>query len=340
MKTRQLLGICALATVLLFTACGSKKKQESVQEKQSKTKIQVVKAEARNVDQLGSFTATVEAEITNNIAPQTAGRIKKTYVEVGDYVQKGQILAEMDANNLNQAKLKMENDKTEFDRVDELHKVGGISKSTWDARKLSYALSKESYENLLENTYLRSPISGIVTRRFYDSGDMFTMSSPIYVVEQIQPVKLLVHVSEVLFTKVKKEMEVDISLDVYENEQFKGQVSLVYPTIDPETRTFPVEVKIRSAVSKVRPGMFARVTFNYGTERRVVVPDVSIQKMSGSAERYVYVCDNDVVTYRKVNIGRRLDNEYEILSGLNEGEMIATTGHSRLTNGSKVEIVN
>ena len=101
--------------------------------------------------------------------------------------------------------------------MDELHKVGGISKSTWDAKKLAYEISKSSYQNLLENTVLTSPISGLVTKRFYDSGDMYNGGTPIYVVEQIHPVKLMVNVSEVLYTKVKKGMDVDFQLDVFGN---------------------------------------------------------------------------------------------------------------------------
>ena len=96
-----------------------------------------------------------------------------------------------------------------------------------------------------------SPISGIVTARNYDSGDMYSGGNPIYTVEEIRPVKLMVNVSESLFTKVKKGHEVDIRLDVYGDEVFKGKVNLVYPTIDPATRTFPVEIKIANSHERV-----------------------------------------------------------------------------------------
>ena len=96
--------------------------------------------------------------------------------------------------------------------------------------KLAASVSRSNYENLLENTVLRSPINGIVTERNYDAGDMYG-GLPVYVVEQISPVKLKVNVSEKLFTQIKKGMEVDVKLDVYGDEVFKGKVSLVYPTI-------------------------------------------------------------------------------------------------------------
>ena len=76
---------------------------------------------------------------------------------------------------------------------------------------------------------------------------------------------------------------------MYGDEEFEGTINLVYPTIDPNTRTFPVEVRLTNRDQKVRPGMFARVTLNFGTQEHVVVPDLAIVKRAGSGDRYVYV---------------------------------------------------
>ena len=293
----------------------------------------------REVEQIETFTATVEAEVKNNISPMMSLRIKQVFVEVGDNVKKGQILARLDATNLEQARLKMVNDSIEFARIDQLYQVGGISKSNWDAMKMAANVSRSSYENLLENTILRSPVNGIVTARNYDAGDMYAMAAPVYVVEQITPVKLKVNVSESLFTQIKKGMEVDVKLDVYGDELFKGKVSLVYPTIDAATRTFPVEITIANANQRVRPGMFARVTFSYGTANHVVVPDKAVVKQTGSGDRYVYVYNNGTIEFKKVELGRRLGTEYELIDGVASGDNVVTEGHSRVVNGGKAEVV-
>ena len=293
----------------------------------------------RVVEQIETFTATVESEVKNNISPMMSLRIKQVLVEVGDNVKKGQILAILDATNLEQSRLKMVNDSIEFARIDQLYQVGGISKSNWDAMKMAANVSRSSYENLLENTILRSPVNGIVTARNYDAGDMYAMAAPVYVVEQINPVKLKVNVSEKLFTQIKKGMEVDVKLDVYGDEVFKGKVSLVYPTIDPSTRTFPVEISIANANQRVRPGMFARVTFSYGTANHVVVPDKAVVKQTGSGDRYVYVYNNGTIEFKKVELGRRLGTEYELIDGVASGDNVVTEGHSRVVNGGKAEVV-
>lgn len=131
-------------------------------------------------------------------------RIDRIFVEVGDRVSKGQKLVSMDAANLKQIKYQLDNQQIEFKRIDELYKVGGASKSEWDAAKMNLDIRETSYKNLLENTSLLSPINGVVTARNYDNGDMYSGGEPVLVVEQITPVKLYINVSEGYFTKVKK----------------------------------------------------------------------------------------------------------------------------------------
>ena len=336
MHTLQYIKMTTLASLVGLCACAGGETETTTTAEKVKVKIETV--HAQTVDQLSEFTATVEANVKNNIAPQTPFRIRKIYAEIGDHVKAGQTLAEMDATNLKQAKVQLDNQEAEFKRIDELYKVGGASKSAWDAQKTSTEVARESYANLVENTRLVSPISGIVTARNYDSGDMYSGGTPIYTVEQIRPVKLLINVSESFFTQVKKGNEVDVRLDVYGDEVFKGKVSLVYPTIDATTRTFPVEVRILNNDERVRPGMFARVTLNFGERQHVVIPDRAIVKQAGSGDRYVYVYQNGTVSYQKVELGRRIGNTYEVISGVSDGNEVVITGQSRLNNGMEVEI--
>ena len=338
MKTREMLKVVPLVTLALLMSCTGEKKDSEADTHDEKVKVKIEQVSAQDVDQLAEFTATVEANIKNNIAPQSPVRIEKLFAEVGDHVKEGQVLVKMDETNLKQAKIQLDNQEIEFKRIDELYKVGGASKSAWDAQKTQLDVSRASYKNLQDNTQLLSPISGIITARNYDSGDMYSGGDPIYTVEQIRPVKLFVNVSESYFTQVKKGNEVDIKLDVYGDEVFKGKVSLVYPTIDSSTRTFPVEIKIANTDERVRPGMFARTTMNFGTRNHVVAPDQSIVKQSGSGDRYIYVYKDGKVSYQKVELVRRMGNKYEIVSGVENGDQVVITGQNRLSNGMEVEI--
>ena len=241
-------------------------------------------------------------------------------------------------SNLKQAKFRLDNQEIEFKRTDELYKVGGTSKSEWDAAKMALDVQKTTYKNLLENTALLSPINGVVTARNYDNGDMYSGGNPVLVVEQITPVKLMINVSEGYFAKVKKGSPVAVKVDVYGDEEFEGTINLVYPTIDPNTRTFPVEVRLTNRDQKVRPGMFARVTLNFGTQEHVVVPDLAIVKRAGSGDRYVYVYKDGKVSYNKVELGRRMDTEYELISGVDNNSQVVVAGQSKLADGVEVEV--
>jgi RND family efflux transporter MFP subunit len=330
-----------LLSVALLSACSGNKEQQSTADVvEEKPKVKLADVTSRPVEQIQEYTATVEADVKNNIAPSSPVRIDKIFVEVGDHVSKGQKLVQMDAANLKQMKLQLENKRIEFNRADELYKIGGVSKSEWDATKMALDVQETAYKNLLENTSLTSPINGVVTARNYDSGDMYGGGSPVLVVEQITPVKLLINVSETYFTKVKKNAPVDITFDVYGDEKFEGRVSLVYPTVDSSTRTFPVEVQLTNRDQRVRPGMFARATMNFGTVENVVVPDLAIVKQSGSGDRYVYVYDNGKVSYNKVELGRRMGTEYELKSGVPDNAKVVVAGQSKLVNGAEVDVEN
>ena len=337
MKANQNLFLLPAVALALLASCSGEKKNVVVEEEKPKVRIETVHVQA--VDQSQEFTATVEPNIINNIAPQSPGRIMKLQVEVGDRVKAGQLLATMDETNLKQTKIQLDNQELEFNRIDELYKVGGASKSSWDALKTQLDVTRTMYKNLEENSKLISPISGIITARNYDNGDLYSASTPIYTVEQIRPVKLIVNVSETYFTAVKKGQNVDVRMDVYPGETFKGKVSLIYPTIDASTRTFPVELKIDNADERIRPGMFARVTLSFGVEDHVVVPDLAIVKQAGSGDRYVYVYNNGKVSFITVELGRRMGNRYEILSGLTNGDAVVVSGQSNLVNGVEVEVV-
>lgn len=329
-----------VAVALTVASCGGGNRNTGPAAVQDEIPVVAVKQVfAEDVPQIGVYTSTVQAYVKNNIAPQASMRIKDIKVEIGDFVKAGQVVAEMDAINLQQTRLQMVNDSTEYSRLEGLYEAGGLSKSDLDAMELKYNVSRSSYENLLENTVLLSPVDGVISARNYDKGDMFSLGQPIYTVEQITPVKLLVGISEVDYTKVHVGDKVDIAVDAFPGKTFQGSISRLYPTIDPATHTFTVEIVVGNADRMLRPGMYAKVTVLFGVNRSVVVPDEAIVKQVGSGDRFVYVLNADsTVTYTKVIPGRRMNYTYEILSGLDDGTTVVTEGQVRLKSGIKVKV--
>lgn len=313
------------------------------QVQQQEEQLPLVGVQAAVVDEViddKTYSSTVEAWATNNIAPQSVGRIERLKVEIGDYVNKGQIVAQMDSLQLLQAELQYRNDQVEYKRLKALYDKGGISQSDFDSFKLSYGVHKSNYNNVLKNTILRSPISGVVSARNYDSGDMYSMSAPIYVVNQIVPVKLLIGVSETDYNRVKKGDKVSLTTDAFADRTFTGSISNIYPTIDARTHTFNVEVKVANNDRKLRPGMYSKVNLTFGKFRKVIVPDSAVIKQQGSGDRFVYIYNPETgtVSYTLVKVGKRLGDRYVIESGVKEGDLVVTEGILRIRDGVKVKV--
>lgn len=334
--------IASLAfAALLLASCGGEQKAETAAEVKvdEKPEVKIQKVEMHSVPQTETYTATIESEVKNNIAPNTPYRIERVLADVGDVVRKGQVLVTLDASNMKQLKLQIGHQKLEFSRTDELYKVGGASKAEWDNAKLQLDIMETQLKQMEENIQLVSPIDGVVTVRNYDDGDMYGSAGPVLTVEQLNPVELVVNVSETYYKNMVKGMPVEVTLDAYEGETFSGKVSTVYPTINKSTHTFPVEVTIANPDNKVRPGMFARATVNFGDVQRVVVPDMAVVKQIGSGDRFVYVYKDGKVSYNKVQIGRHMGEYYEIISGVESGSDVVVAGQTRLVDGKEVVVV-
>ena len=348
MKTNVKFFLCA-AMALLAVSCGNRKDGNSSSpfppmmgaDPNAPVNVEIAVTEYRDVPQDETYTTTVQAYAVNNVVPQAGSRIKRINVEVGDFVAKGQVLAEMDQTSLEQAKLKLDNDALELSRLKELYEAGALSKSDFEAMQLSYNVSNSQYQNLVENTTLRSPLTGVVTARNYDVGDMYAMSQPIFVVQQISPVKLLVAISETDYTKVKRGDEVEINADAIPGRTFIGKVNRIYPVIDAASHTFTVEVVVPNNDRVLRPGMFARARVTFAVNHSIVVPDIAIVKQQGSGQKSVFVLNSDnTVSSRVVTLGRHTGTDYEVLEGLAEGEKVVTKGHTALRNGSEVNVIN
>lgn len=322
---------------LLVTACS----QGEAEGQEGALNIPSVKVETlgeRMVDQTIEFTGNIEPLVKNNISSAAAQRIDKIHAEVGTRVKKGQLLVEMEDVNYMQARIQLENLKVDLARTEALYKAGGISEQQYQQLKTQVNVSEESIANLAKNTKLLSPIDGIVTHKNFDNGDI-AAGQPILVVMQIQPVKILVNISEEFFPQVRIGTPATIRLDIYPDKSFSGKVMLIHPTIDAATRSFQAELRIENPSLLIRPGMFARAIVDFGSKERLVVPDVAVIKQPGTNDRYVYVLEGDKVFYRKVELGRRVGDIYEVAGGVAVGDRVVVAGHTGLMDNIQVQVV-
>jgi len=329
--------VMAVAALMLTAACKTQNKETQVEQLPL---VSLCNASTDIVADEAYYSSNVLPWAKNNIAPQSSNRIDTLMVEIGAYVRAGQIVARMDDVQLRQSELQINNDKVEYARLKSLRDQGGISQSDFDSFEMSCKVHKSTYDNLQKNTVLRSPVDGVISARNFDRGDMYSMTQPIYVVEQIVPVKMLVGLSEADYTRVKKGDRAEITVDAFPGKTFNGVITNIYPTMDATTHTFTVEVKVANNDLKLRPGMYAKVKITFGMNSEVLVPDKCIVKQQGSGDRYVYIYNaaDSTVTYSKVTLGRRIDGRFVIQYGVKEGDKVVVEGQLRLRDGVKVTV--
>ncbi|WP_295935584.1 efflux RND transporter periplasmic adaptor subunit [uncultured Alistipes sp.] len=326
-----LIGAAALA------GCTGKKKAETVQDNGVLTKTAV--AETATVQLFEEFTSEIEPYKQNDITPAASGvHIERIFVEVGDAVSANQLIVTLDPTQYTQQLVQLQTVEDDYNRMLPVYEAGGISAQQIQQMKAQLDVQREVVSNLKKNIEVRSPITGVVTARNYESGDLFA-TQPILHIMQIDPLKVIANISEQFFRNVKVGMPVELKVDIFPDETFTGTVSLIYPALDPATRTFKVEVKVPNSKRTLRPGMFARTIFNMGQKQGVMVPDVAIQKQVGTADRFLYVIENDTLAERRrVEIGRQVGDRVDVLTGVAAGEQIAVTALTKLYDGAKVEI--
>ena len=338
-KTIKILSLALLSAGLL-ASCSSSSSSKATEEQSADTVrlVEVAPAEMRALNLSEEFTAQLEAKVVNNITAQAGGRLKQLLVKVGDRVGAGQAVARMEATQAAQAQIQLADAKTNFARMDELYKVGGVSKAQWEQAKSAVDQAKLAYGNAAENTVLRSPISGFVTAKNYDNGDMTSPQLPVVVIQQIAPVKAVIGVSEQYYSYLKKGAAATLSVDALGEETFSGVVTNIFPTLDPVTHTVSTEIEVANKDLKLRPGMYARVHLDFGTKEALTVPDKAIVRQAGSGARYVYVFSGGKAVYRAVELGQQQGDLYEVVSGLNAGDQVIISAPSNLKNGLSVKL--
>ena len=343
MVKNLILSTIALA---MLAGCSGNKDKASQKDVDEAIPVKVQKLERTDIAKTLDYAANLEADKQVFYAPAATGRIEKIYVEVGDRIKKGQLLVEMDKTNLIQAEVQLKNLETEYNRAVQLNKTGSISKQAYDAAVTQYEVAKSNVAFLKENTRMEAPFDGIVTGKYFEDKELYTGGSfggatkpSVIAIEKLNPVKAYVNLSEQYYLTVKPGTKVQLKSNIYPDRVFEGTVSIVYPSIDPASRTFTVEVKIPNSDEALRPGMYGTINFFIGNTETVVAPAIAVLKLQGSNDRYVFLNKDGKAKRVAVKLGRRFEDQVELISNdIHEGDELVVVGQGRLVDGSPISI--
>lgn len=343
MVKNLILSTIALA---ILASCSGKKDKTSNENTVEAIPVKVQKLETTEIAKTLDYTANLEADEQVFYAPAATGRIEKILVEVGDRIKKGQLLVEMDKTSLHQAEVQLKNLETEYNRAIQLNKTGSISQQAYDAAVTQYEVAKSNVDFLKENTKMEAPFDGIVTGKYFENGELYTgvafggaTKPSVIAIEKINPLKAKINLSEQYYLTVKKGTKVALKSNIYPDRTFEGIVNIVYPTIDPASRTFTVEVLIPNKDEALRPGMYGIINFFIGNTETIVVPAIAVLKLQGSNDRYVFLNKDGKAKRVAVTLGRRFEDQVELISDeLHEGDELIVVGQGRLVDGAPISI--
>lgn len=339
---------------LLLAACSSKDKSTKTASTDPATvtekaaiPVKVMALSKTKISRTIDYTATVLPFEEVNMAPSTPGRIDKIYVEVGDKVNKGDDLFLMDRTQLYQLKLQLSSLEKDLNRIDTLLKSGSAKQQQYDQMKTQFDVTKTNVDFMEENSLLKAPFLGVVTGKYFENGEIYSGApttqsgrSAVVTVMQVNPLKVNVNISEQFYPLIKRGMKAFITADVYKGETFTGTVYRISPTISSLTRSFITELELPNRNNLLKPGMFVRVSMDLGEVETFVVPANTVMVQEGTNIRFVFVEKNNVAERIEVLLGKRFDDQFEIIStGIKEGDRLVTEGQARLINGDKIEII-
>jgi RND family efflux transporter MFP subunit len=312
-------------------------------------------------------------DATVAVVPRAAGRLMEVYVRLGDRVNRGQRIAKIEDNEIQEqvrqavasqevsqatirqreADLKLA--ETNLERSRNLFARQLLPKQTLDDTEARYqaavaqldlarAQNTQSNARLdelkinLANTNIISPVNGFVARRAVDPGAFVGNNAPVVDVVDISRVRLVVNVIEKDLNQLQPGDETRVEVDAFPGETFTGRIARVAPVLDPQTRTAPIEIEIPNGDFRLKPGMYARISIT--TDERkdtLVVPANAVVDYSG--RRGVFIANEDsTVAFRAVRLGIEEAAQTEVLDGLDEGERVVTTGAAALQDGATVVI--
>lgn len=341
------LGLVGLMfSILIFQSCGGKS-EENTTDKTTYTDTVSVETQSVQVKELTiskTFSGTLEGEAQANIIAKIAERIMRVNTKVGDYVKVGDVLFELDKGGAQsqfyQAQAAFLNAQKNFERMQNLLKVGAVSQQAFDATQTQYEVAKANFDAARSTVEITSPLSGIVTAINVNIGDLANPAMPLATVANIGRMKAKFNVGEIdvpsFYVGQPAEIYSEMSPDIIQT----GKVFQISKSANVQSRTFEMQAMFSNTNDRwFKPGMFCRVKVNMKTQKNALtIPMSSIVKFDNTDG--VYIINGSQAQFQPIEAGITNGTLLEVKSGLKEGDKIITLGMSNLKNGTVVIVTN
>ena len=340
-----IVGIFILFSIYLFIRNGGDG-EKAAGPLMTDVPVNVAKSVRQTLSSQISLVGTINASNDVNVVSETQGVVREVFVRVGDHVKNSVVLMRVDdeipRSNLAAAEINHEKAQRDFERTEALYQENSISISQLDAARLGLKAAENQRDiarRQMENTKIKSPITGTVNARFVNVGTMVAPGAPVVNVVDITTLRVKVNVTEREAFQLKPGDEVEVTTDVYPGVTFSGVIDNIGSKAD-EAHTYAVEILLRnSAKHPLKAGMFARVALaSIQPNATLTIPREALIGSTKSAA--VFVVRAGIADRRSIVVGRQTATALEVLQGLEEGDSVVTSGHSNLVDRTRVLVLS
>lgn len=334
--------------------------------------ISLVDVEEREIPVTIQATGAFAADEESDVAPETSGLVAATFVDIGDRVAAGAVIAQLStadaALRLEQARASLQQAeaaaaqarerynlaRANAVRYESLLKTGDVSRTLQEQAAseaettrqavataeaaVAEARTRESLaKKALADTTIRAPFNGFITRRPVAVGEYVTPASTVATVLKLDPIRLRLLVPELQGARLRVGQQVSATVEALEGSVFEGRILAMNPALDPTTRSTLVEVSIANPHGAIRAGMFAIAEVSLGsTERALFVPRDAVIEDANTNSFRVFTSDGTTARLRIVQPGAAVGEVLRIVSGIDAGDRVVTHGHEHLFDGAVV----
>lgn len=346
-KTKTILNLLAIVLLtILIVGCKSKTEErndvKNILELDT-IAVNAVNVEYRDITFFKTYTGSLEGEEQAYVIAKISERIVDIKIRVGDYVDKGKLLVELDkigaTSQYYQAEAGYLNSKKDLERMQALYGEGAISQQMLDGTQTAFNIAKANYEASKSLVELIAPISGVVTEINDEAGDLAMPGMRIITVAKINRLKAIFNVGEQDIMSLIVNQSIEVYSELKPDLVMNGKVIQISKSADVESRTFEIKGLITNTNDRwFKPGMFCRVRIILKNQKgSLAIPSASI--ITNGNDRGVFIIENGKAYFRKVTVGITDDSYTEILNGLNGNESVITVGMNNLKDGIPINLV-
>ncbi len=342
-------NIIIVSIIVFLSACGSKKTDSKTQNTDEILPVQIAPIETKFISDEVKSSGMLSSKSETKLAFKTGGLIKHIYVQEGQYVKAGQLLAELDLSEIDasvsQAQIGLAKAQRDYDRAQKMYTDEAATKTNVQDALSGLEIAQQGIKAASFNKKLSkivAPTNGIILRKIAEQGELITPFMPAFVLGSGAGTYVVnLGLTDKQIVKVNKGDQADISLDAYPGEIFKATVSQISQTINPATGTFEVELMLLPSSKKMMSGFMANgIIKNKTGVKALVVPVSALQEADmNTAFVYVYEAKTQRALKREIKIGKLYNGNVQVLSGINEGEQVITQGSGFVNDYQKVKII-